>query len=301
MSVLKTVDLAVKYRRTTALDHCTLDIPEGGITALVGANGAGKTTLLNCAVGLTKATTGQITVLDGLAAGSHEARHRVAFVAQDAPLYRNLRVAEIVELTGHLNQTFDRRLATLRLATVGISLKQRVGGLSLGQQAQVSLTMALAKHPELLILDEPLARLDPIARRDFMALVLTAASDDGVSVLYSSHVVSELEHVADFLVILSKGKVLVAEAVDVFVSDHRMFSGPVETLDHVWRNSDLLDVRRAGRQAQVLIRTRPSDPLSLDGWEEDDTTLEELIVAYLGGTAAPASPDLMMLLNASRE
>lgn len=301
MSILKTVDLAVKYRRTTALDHCTLDIPEGGITALVGANGAGKTTLLNCAVGLTKATTGQVTVLDGLAAGSHEARDRVAFVAQDAPLYRNLRVAEIVELTGHLNRTFDRRLATQRLATVGISPKQRVGRLSLGQQAQVSLTMALAKHPELLILDEPLARLDPIARRDFMALVLTAASDDGVSVLYSSHVVSELEHVADFLVILSKGKVLVAEAVDAFVSDHRMFSGPVETLDHVWRNSDLLDVRRAGRQAQVLIRTRPSDPLSLDGWEEDDTTLEELIVAYLGGTAAPASSDLMMLSNASRE
>ena len=169
MNVIETSGLGKRYGRTWALKDAALAIPAGYVVALVGPNGAGKTTLLHMSVGLTWPTTGQVTVLDSLPAGSLAALDQIAFVAQDAPLYKNLSVADMLHLTRNLNRRWDQRRAQARLTELGIPLKKKVGQLSGGQKAQLALTIALARRPDLLVLDEPLAALDPLARHDFMA------------------------------------------------------------------------------------------------------------------------------------
>jgi ABC-2 type transport system ATP-binding protein len=224
MNVIETSDLSKRYGGTWALRECTLAVPAGHVTALVGPNGAGKTTLLNLAVGLVVPSAGTATVLGGWAAGSPAALDGIAFVAQDTPLYKNLSAADMLHVTRNLNRRFDQPYAEARLGELGIPLKRKAGKLSGGQQAQLALTLALARRPRLLILDEPVAMLDPIARHDFMAIVLTAAVDDGVSVLLSSHVLAELERVADYLILLSRGQVQVAGDVDDLLATHRLAS-----------------------------------------------------------------------------
>ena len=296
MSAIATTGLSVRFRRTVALNDCNLDVPSGCITALVGANGAGKTTLLNCAVGLLGPTTGEVTVIDGLRAGSPEARDQVAFVAQDAPLYKNLSILRTLDLTESLNRTFDRQFAERRLAELGTLTPKKIGSLSLGQQAQISLTLALARHPKLLILDEPLARLDPIARHDFMRLVLEAALEDGVSVLYSSHVVSELEQVADYLIILAEGQVEVSQSIESLLENHTILVGPVDELKELRRQYEVLAVRSAGRQAQVLVRWSGLRGHVPTGWEASSPQLEELVLAYLG-LPAPSTLDELKVVS----
>ena len=206
MNVVEASGLGKRYGGTWALRECTLKIPAGRVAALVGPNGAGKSTLLNLAVGLTAPSAGDVTVLGGRRAGSPAALDGIAFVAQDTPLYKNLRVADMIYITRSLNRRFDQPYARARLAELGIPPKRKAGKLSGGQQAQLALTLALARRPRLLVLDEPVAMLDPVARHDFMATVLAAAADDGVSVLLSSHVLTELERVADYLILLSRGR-----------------------------------------------------------------------------------------------
>jgi len=218
MNVIECAELGKRYRRSWALRDCTLSIPAGHIVALVGPNGAGKTTLLNLAVGLATATSGAVTVLDGMPAGSPDALDRIAFVAQDAPLYANLPVADMLHVARNLNRRWDQPRAQARLAELGIPLKKRVGQLSGGQKAQLALTVALARRPDLLVLDEPLAALDPLARHEFMRSVLAAVAADGISVVLSSHVVAELERVASYLIVLSFGQVTVAGNVGDLVA-----------------------------------------------------------------------------------
>ena len=180
MNVIEASGLGKRYGGTWALRECSLAIPAGHVAALVGPNGAGKTTLLNLAVGLAAPSAGGVTVLGGLPAGSPEALDGIAFVAQDTPVYRNLSVADMLHLTRSLNRRFDQSYARARLNELGIPLKRKAGRLSGGQQAQLALTLALARRPRLLVLDEPVAMLDPVARHDFMATVLAAMADDGV-------------------------------------------------------------------------------------------------------------------------
>jgi len=210
MNVVEASGLGKRYGGTWAVRECTLEIPAGRVAALVGPNGAGKSTLLNLAVGLSVPSAGEITVLGGRPAGSRAALDGIAFVAQDTPLYKNLSVADMIYLTRSLNWRFDQPYAKARLAGLGIPLKRKAGKLSGGQQAQLALTLALARRPRLLILDEPVAMLDPVARHDFMATVLAATAADGVSVLLSSHVLTELERVASYLILLSRGQVRLA-------------------------------------------------------------------------------------------
>jgi ABC-2 type transport system ATP-binding protein len=210
MNVVEASGLGKRYGGTWALRECTLEIPAGRVAALVGPNGAGKSTLLNLAVGLTAPSAGEVTVLGGHPAGSPAALDGIAFVAQDTPLYRNLTVADMIYVTRSLNRRFDQRYACGRLDDLGIPPKRKAGKLSGGQQAQLALTLALARRPRLLVLDEPVAMLDPVARHDFMATVLAATADDGVSVLLSSHVLTELERVAGYLVLLARGRVRLA-------------------------------------------------------------------------------------------
>jgi ABC-2 type transport system ATP-binding protein len=220
MNVVEASGLGKRYGRAWALRECTLEIPAGRVTALVGPNGAGKSTLLNLAVGLAEPSAGAVTVLGGRRAGSPAALDGIAFVAQDTPLYKNLTVADMIYVTRSLNRRFDQPYARARLDELGIPARRKAGKLSGGQQAQLALTLALARRPRLLVLDEPVAMLDPIARHDFMATVL-AASASGVSVLLSSHVLTELERVAGYLVLLNRGRVRLAGEVSDLLAAHR--------------------------------------------------------------------------------
>jgi len=288
MNVIETSGLGKRYGNTWALRECTLAIPAGHVAALVGPNGAGKTTLLNLAVGLAEPSAGGVTVLGGLPAGSPAALDGIAFVAQDAPLYKNLSVAEMLHLTRNLNRLFDQDYAKARLADLGIPLKRKAGRLSGGQQAQLALTLALARRPRLLVLDEPVAMLDPIARHDFMATVLTAMVDDGVSVLLSSHVLAELERVADYLILVSRGRVQVAGEVEDLLASHRLLTGPAAEVG-TYAERPVVHLRRAEAQAHLLVRAAAGDPVP-PGWESHPVSLEELALAYLREPGAAALP-----------
>jgi ABC-2 type transport system ATP-binding protein len=211
------------------------------VAVLVGPNGAGKSTLLNMVVGLTAPSAGGVTVLGGRPPGSPAALDGIAFVAQDTPVYRNLSVADMLHLTRNLTRRFDQHYAETRLADLGIPLKRRAGRLSGGQQAQLALTLALARRPELLVLDEPVAMLDPVARHDFMDTVLAAARD-GVSVLLSSHVLAELERVAGYLILLSRGRVQVAGEVADLLASRRLAS--LEELALAYLRESLAEVAK---------------------------------------------------------
>jgi len=291
MNIIETSGLGKRYRRTWALRECTLAIPAGHVAALVGPNGAGKTTLLNLAVGLAAPSAGGVTVLGGRPAGSPAALDGIAFVAQDTPVYTNLSAADMLHLTRNLNRYFDRAYAEARLAELGIPLSRRAGKLSGGQQAQLALTLALARRPRLLVLDEPVAMLDPVARHDFMALVMTAMAAEGVSVLLSSHVLAELERVADYLILLSRGRVQVAGEVEDLLASHRVLTGPAAEAG-IYADRPVVHVRRGEAQAHLLVRAGADDPVP-PGWEAHPVGLEELALAYLrepgaGALAGPA-------------
>ncbi|MGF7237096.1 MAG: ABC transporter ATP-binding protein [Frankia sp.] len=289
MNTIETHCLGKRYGRTWALRDCTLGIPAGRVVALVGPNGAGKTTLLQLAVGLIGQTTGQIAVLDGAAPGSSEALDGIAFVAQDTPLYNYLTVADTLRFVSSMANTWDGPRARARLDALGIPLGRKVGKLSGGQQAQVALAVALARHPRLLILDEPVAELDPLARHDFMSTLMEAVAADGVSVVLSSHVLSELERVCDYLVLLSHGSVHIAGTGDDLVASHRVFTGPVDQADVVAAALPVVHERRAGRQASLLVRAtcHPTVPA---GWQDDPSNLEEIVLSYLRSPDASALP-----------
>ena len=288
MNVIVASGLGKRYGGTWALRECSLAIPAGHVAALVGPNGAGKTTLLNLAVGLAAPSAGGVTVLGGLPAGSPGALDGIAFVAQDTPVYRNLSAADMLHLTRNLNRRFDQSYARARLNELGISLNRKAGRLSGGQQAQLALTLALARRPRLLVLDEPVAMLDPVARHDFMATVLAAMADDGVSVVLSSHVLAELERVADYLILLSRGRVQVAGEVDGLLASHRMLTGPTAEADK-YAERPVVHVRRGEAQAHLLVRATADDPVP-PGWEAHPLDLEELTLAYLREPGAAALP-----------
>ena len=290
MNIIETSGLGKRYGSTWALRECTLAIPAGRVVALVGPNGAGKTALLNLTVGLTAPTTGIATVLGGRPAGSPAALDGIAFVAQNTPLNRNLSVADMLHLTRNLNRRFDQHYARTRLGELGIPLNRRAGKLSGGQQAQLALTLALARRPRLLVLDEPMAMLDPLARHDFMATVMTAVADGSVSVVLSSHVLAELERVADYLVLVSRGMVQVAGEVDDLLASHRVLAGPAAEAGRCAERLNVVHARRGGIQAHLLVRSSGQAGPVPRGWEVHPVSLEELTLAYLREPAAGALP-----------
>jgi ABC-2 type transport system ATP-binding protein len=290
VSVIETAGLGRRYGSSWALRDCTLAIPEGHLVALVGPNGAGKSTLLNLIVGLTHPTAGEVTVLGGLPAGSPGALDGIAFVAQDMPLYRHLSVADMLHLTHNLNVHFDTAYARRRVAELGISGKHKTGKLSGGQRAQLALTLALARHPRLLVLDEPTGPLDPLARHDFMATVMTAMADDGVSVALSSHNLAELERVADYLVLISHGRVRVDDTVENLLAAHRLLAAPaMERLPGEW---EVIESTTTGSRSHLLVRLASPDAALPPGCESRPVGIEELALAYLRESALPQLPTL---------
>jgi ABC-2 type transport system ATP-binding protein len=290
MNVIETSRLGKRYGRTWALKDAALAIPAGYVVALVGPNGAGKTTLLHMSVGLTRPTTGQVTVLGGAPAGSPAALDHIAFVAQDAPLYKNLSVADMLHLTRNLNRRWDQQRAEARLKELRIPLGRKVGKLSGGQQAQLALTLAVARRPALLVLDEPLASLDPLARHDFMASLMAAVAEDELSVVLSSHVIADLERMADYLIVLSHGQVQVAGEVEDLLAEHSTLTGPAAAADDLAERFAVVHARRAGAQAHVLVRRHQPAAPAPSGWEASPVGLEELVLAYLRAPDAGALP-----------
>jgi ABC-2 type transport system ATP-binding protein len=281
VNVIETTGLGKRYGKAWALRDCTLAVPEGSLAALVGPNGSGKSTLMNMAVGLTLPTAGTATVLGGQATGSPVALDDIAFMAQDAPVYKNMSVADLLHLTKNLNRRFDGPFARARLTDLGIPLKKKSGKLSGGQQAQVALTLALARRPRLLILDEPLSALDPLARQDFMATVMTTMADEGTSVLLSSHALAELERVADYLIVLGGGRLRIVGEVEELLATHRVLTGPAAEADRYASELSVVQARRGEAQAHLLVRSSEAgDPLP-PGWEAHPVSLEELTLAYL--------------------
>jgi ABC-2 type transport system ATP-binding protein len=287
MNVVETRGVGRRYGGEWALQDCTLALPAGRLIALIGPNGAGKSTLLNMIVGLTAPTAGELTVLGGRPAGSLAALDGIAFVAQDMPLYRNLSVGDMVHLTRNLNVSFDSAHARARLAELGIDARQKAGKLSGGQQAQLALSLALARHPRLLVLDEPTAPLDPLARHDFMASVMTAMADDGISVVLSSHLLAELERVADHLVLIANGRVRVDGPIDELVAAHRLVTSPTTDVSAKidW---EVIESSSTGTQTHRLVRlSSPAVPMPPDS-EWRPVGIEELTLAYFrNGALAP--------------
>ncbi len=289
MNIIETYELGKRYGRTWALRNLGIAIPEGRVTALVGPNGAGKTTLLHVAVGLTTPTTGTITVMGGRPAGVTEALADIAFMAQKAPLYPNLSVADTIRFAASMNDRFDSALARRRIADLGIPLKLRVGKLSGGQHTQVALAVTLARKPRLLILDEPVASLDPLARHDVMATLMSVVADEGLSVVLSSHVVAELERVCDYLVILAAGGVQVAGAVDDLVTEHHVLTGTPAAAEALARGHAVTRRWQTDRQATLLVRGALPDYLP-PGMTVTSTNMEELVLAYLRDPRLTAFP-----------
>jgi ABC-2 type transport system ATP-binding protein len=224
-AIIEARGLGKQYRRRWALIDCTLSIPAGHVVGLVGPNGAGKTTLLHLATGLLAPTTGTIEVAGGRPADSAAQLARVGFVAQDTPTYAALSVADHLRLGAHLNPGWDARLAADRINKLGLDPATKAGRLSGGQRAQLALTLALAKRPELLILDEPVASLDPLARRDFLQDLTGAVAEHHMSVVLSSHLVSDLERASDYLVVLTAGQVQLAGEISELLATYRQQAG----------------------------------------------------------------------------
>jgi ABC-2 type transport system ATP-binding protein len=285
---IRTTGLGKRYRATWALHNCSVDVPKGSVTALVGPNGAGKTTLLHLLIGLTRPTAGAADVLGYSPRKEAKALlPKLGFVAQDHPLYRGLTIAETFKFGRRLNPDWDDGLALNRVERLGLKLSQKVGSLSGGQQAQVALTLALAKRPELLVLDEPVASLDPLARREFLNAVLEAVAERGVSVILSSHIIAELERVCDYLVTLADGRTQLSGPIGEIVASHRLLTGPRSDASSVARVHDVIRESHTERQTTLLVRA--NGHVYDAYWEQHEVDLEEIVLAYLGyPSGAPA-------------
>ena len=283
-AVLDARGLGKRYGRRWALSDCTLEIPPGHVVGLVGPNGAGKTTLLHLAVGLLTPTSGTIEVLGGRPGDGAAQLRRVGFVAQDTPTYANLSVADHLEFGAHLNPGWDRELAQARVAQLGLDPNQRAGKLSGGQRAQLALTLAIAKRPELLILDEPVATLDPLARREFLQHLMEVVAEQGVSVVLSSHLVADLERVCDYLVVLSASRVQLAGEVEELLACHFRLTGPRRDLSTLPADQHVIEASHTDRQTTLIVRT--DGPILDPAWTVAQLSLEDLVLAYMGQAAA---------------
>jgi ABC-2 type transport system ATP-binding protein len=283
MTALDASGLGKRYRQRWALSDCTLQIPEGRVAGLVGPNGAGKTTLLHLAVGLLAPTTGTITVLGGEPASGPGQLAKVGFLAQDTPVYAGLTVADHLRLGAHLNPGWDAAYAEGRIGRTGLDPAQKAGKLSGGQRAQLALTLAIAKRPRLLILDEPVASLDPLARREFLSDLMEAVADQELSVVLSSHLVADLERVCDYLVVLAASRVQIAGDVDALIASHHRLIGPRRDPATLPGDQQVVQGTHTDRQSTLIIHSR--QPVLDPAWTVEQLSLEDLVLAYMSQAA----------------
>ncbi|GIF52794.1 ABC-2 type transport system ATP-binding protein [Asanoa ferruginea] len=285
-AVVRAHGLGKRFGRRWALSDCTVDIPAGRVVGLVGPNGAGKTTLLRLVVGQLAPTAGDIEVL-GAPAGADATLSRVGYVAQSTPVYPGFTVDEHLTLGDRLNPRWDMRVARDRVESAGLDPRQRAGRLSGGHRAQLALTMALAKRPELLVLDEPLTALDPLARREFLQGLMASTAGSDVSVVFSSHLIGDLERICDYLLVLTASRIRLAGDIDDLIASHHLLTGARR--DTGWpAGAEVISARHTERQTTLVVRApRPVDDPT---WTVAGISLEDLILAYLKNDAAGVTP-----------
>jgi ABC-2 type transport system ATP-binding protein len=282
--------LGKRYSQAWALREATFEVPAGAVVGLVGPNGAGKSTLLQLTIGLLEPTEGRVAVFGATSrANRADTLGRVSYVAQDHPLYRDFSVGDMFRYGRHMNPRWDQALAQQRMKVLGIPLNRKIKRLSGGQQAQVALAMALAKRAPLLVLDEPVASLDPVARVEFMREVMAAVADTGLTVVIASHVVSELERICDHVIVLTGGRMQLAGQVDELVGCHWLLTGP-RTGARAGFPGMVVHRTDSDRHSTVLIRTHPGRP-ALPDWQTQPVGFEELVLAYLQRPAATTASD----------
>jgi ABC-2 type transport system ATP-binding protein len=278
-AVMETRSLVKRYGKNSALADCTVSVPAGHVVGLVGPNGAGKTTLLQLAVGLLAPTSGEIDVLGRRPAEDSEQLARVGFVAQDTPCLAALSVADHLRMGAHLNPGWDAELGRRRIEGLDLDPDQRAGQLSGGQRAQLALTLAIAKRPDLLVLDEPVASLDPLARREFLQSLMETVAEQQISVLMSSHLVADLERVCDYLIVLADSRVQLTGAVDDLLAAHHRLTGPRRDESRLPADWQVIQASHTERQSTLLIRS--DSPVLDPAWTVEPVGMEDLVLAYM--------------------
>jgi ABC-2 type transport system ATP-binding protein len=272
--------LTKRYGSVPALQDCSISIPEGSVTALIGPNGAGKTTLLQLLAGLSRPTAGETKVFGERPSQSTDFLAEIGFLAQEAPLYRRLDAEDHLAMGARLNPRWDAALARGRLDRLRVPMDRAVGTLSGGQRAQVALAMALAKRPRLLLLDEPVAALDPLARREFLASLSGAVAEGGLTVVISSHLLLDLERVCDHLVLLNASRVQLCDPIEALLAAHKVLVGRRQSTSALERVHTVVSVDDTPRQTTAIVRL--SGPILDPAWEASEVSLEELVIAYMG-------------------
>jgi ABC-2 type transport system ATP-binding protein len=288
--VIETSGLTKRYRRVTALSDCSITVPEGRISALVGPNGAGKTTLLRLLCGLASPTSGDAAILGGAPRQDPAFLAEIGFLAQEIPLYRWLSAQDHIGIGAHMNPRWDSESVRDRLRGLNIPLGAAVGTLSGGQRAQVALALTLAKRPRVLLLDEPVAALDPLARRHFLGTLTDAVAAGGLTVVLSSHLVADIERVCDHLILLASSRVQLCGDIEGLLNEHRVLVGPRKDTTAIERDHTVVHTERTARQTTMLVRL--NGPVADPGWEAGEVSLEDMVLGYMGADAAPAAGDL---------
>jgi ABC-2 type transport system ATP-binding protein len=289
---IETRELSKRYRRVTALRDCSITVPEGRISALVGPNGAGKTTLLRMLAGLARPTSGRALVLGGIPRQDPAFLSEIGFLAQEIPLYRRFTAKDHISIGAHLNRRWDAESVRIRLTGLNIPLDRPVGKLSGGQRAQVALALTLAKRPRVLLLDEPVAALDPLARRHFLGTLTEAVADAGgaLTVVLSSHLVADLERVSDHIILVSASRVQLCGDTDELLAEHKLLVGPRKDTSALERTHQVVHAVRTPRQVSLLVRL--NGPVIDPAYEAEDVSLEELVLGYMGAEAPAAYANL---------
>jgi ABC-2 type transport system ATP-binding protein len=292
---IETSGLTKQYRRVTALNNCTISVPEGRISALVGPNGAGKTTLLRLLAGLAAPTGGRAAVLGSTPRQDPAYLAEVGFLAQEVPLYRRLTAEDHIGIGAHLNPRWDGESVRERLAGLRIPLDRSAGTLSGGQRAQLALALTLAKRPRLLLLDEPLAALDPLARQSFLAALAEAAAGGGLTIVLSSHLIADTERVCDHLILLAESEVQLCDDTESLLAQHRILTGPRKDTTAIARTHSIVREDTTPRQTTLLVRL--NGPVIDPAWAVDEPNLEEIVLGYMsagqaGHDAGPAGARL---------
>jgi ABC-2 type transport system ATP-binding protein len=277
---VETVGLGKRFGRSWALHDCTITVPSGTVCGLVGANGAGKTTLLRLLAGLSRASAGTATVTGLAPADDTTFLERVGYLAQEIPLYRRWTAADHLAMGRHLNPVWDEGFAADRLQRLGIPLDRPVAALSGGMRAQVALALALGKRPEVLLLDEPVAALDPLARHEFLASLVGAVAEGGVTVVLSSHLLPDLERVCDHLVLISDGSPMLSTGIEELVARHKVLRSATDDAPAVPAGARVLARTRTPREQMVTVEIE--GPVLDPRWDVSDLGLEEIVLTYLG-------------------
>ena len=282
--MIEASNLGKRFKRVWALEDCTFSVPSGSLCALLGGNGAGKTTLLRMLCGLARPTTGTARINGMIPSGDNtDFLADVGYLAQEMPLYRRWTPEDHLRFGAHTNRRWDESGARDRLRRVGIPLDRRIDALSGGMRAQVALTLALGKRPKVLLLDEPVAALDPLARREFLGVLTAEVADGELTVLLSSHLLTDLERVSDHVMVITEGRLVLCDDIDDVIASHKVLTGPPRDTSVIERHHDVVRIDRTPRQVSVIARL--NGPVTEPGWTVEEAGLEEVVLAYLGRRA----------------